>query len=89
MRHAWRLLRRREEAGAKERRKRALEAQEGVFGGDEQMRLTSLGSLMEGIRVADGLRTVVKRLSLFCMGAQGVRGRAILETATGWIGKGR
>jgi len=53
------------------------------------MRLTSLGSLMEGIRVGDGLMTVVKRLSLFCMGAQGVRGRAILETTTGWIGKGR
>jgi len=31
---AWRLLRRREEAGAKERRKRALEAEEGAFGGD-------------------------------------------------------
>lgn len=30
----WRLLRRREEAGAKERRKRALEAEEGAFGGD-------------------------------------------------------
>ena len=65
---------------------RALGAEEGASGGDQQMRLTSLSSLMEGIRVADGLRS--NRLSL-CMGAQGVRGRAILETATGRIGKSR
>ena len=38
---------------------RALGAEEGASGGDQQMRLTSLSSLMEGIKVADGLRTVV------------------------------